>query len=106
MIKSELIQRVLAQNPHLYFRDAEKVINAVLEEVVAALKRGDRVEVRGFGVFFVKQRSARMGRNPQSGVPVAVNQKNMPLFKAGKEIRERLNDAQAARSAHSSAMPD
>jgi nucleoid DNA-binding protein len=57
MIKSELTQRILAQNPHLFLRDAEKVINAVLEEVVAALKRRDRVEVRGFGVFFVKQRS-------------------------------------------------
>jgi integration host factor subunit beta len=93
MIKSELTQRILAQNPHLFLRDAEKVIDAVLEEVVAAWKRRDRVEVRGFGVFFVKQRSARIGRNPRNGVPVAVNQKNMPYFKAGKEMRERLKNA-------------
>ena len=94
MIKSELTQRVLAQNPHLYLRDAEKVINAILEEIVAAMARGDRVELRGFGAFRVRHRAARNGRNPQNGAFIAVNQKNMPHFKPGKEMHERLNKAQ------------
>ena len=94
MIKSELTQRVLAQNLHLFLRDAEKVINAILGEIVAAMARGDRVELRGFGAFRVRHRAARNGRNPQNGAPVAVNQKNMPHFKAGKEMHERLNKAQ------------
>ena len=94
MIKSELAQRILAQNPHLYLRDAEKVINAILEGIVATMARGDRVELRGFGAFHVRRRSARSGRNPQNGAFVAVNQKNMPHFKPGKEMHERLNKAQ------------
>jgi integration host factor subunit beta len=98
MIKAELIQRVSAQKPHLFLRDAEKVINAILGEIVAALKRGDRVELRGFGAFRVRHRAARNGRNPRNGALVAVNQKNIPHFKAGKEMRKRLNNAQAATS--------
>ena len=94
MIKSELTQRVLAQNPHLYLRDAEKVVNAVLEEIVAAMARGDRVELRGFGAFRMRHRAARNGCNPQNGAFVAVNQKNMPHFKPGKEMHERLNNAE------------
>jgi integration host factor subunit beta len=91
MIKSELVQRVLAQNPHLYLRDAEKVVSAVFEEITAALVRGDRVELRGFGTFSITERSARDGRNPQTGATVAVGKKNFPSFKTGKEMRERLN---------------
>jgi integration host factor subunit beta len=94
MIKSELAERILVQNRHLYRRDVEKVVNAVLEEVVAALTRGDRVELRGFGAFRVRHRAARNGRNPQNGGFIAVKQKNMPHFKAGKEMHERLNKAQ------------
>ena len=94
MIKSELTQRVLAQNPHLYLRDAEKVINAILEEIVGAMARGDRVELRGFGAFRVKHRTARNGRNPRNGAFIAVNQKNMPHFKPGKEMQQRLNKVQ------------
>jgi integration host factor subunit beta len=86
----------LAQNPHLFLRDAEKVVNAVLEEIVAAMARAERVELRGFGAFSVRDRPARDGRNPQTGAPVAVNQKNMPHFKAGKEMRKRLNNAPKA----------
>ena len=91
MLKSELAQRLLAQNPHLYQRDAEDVVNAMLGEIVAAMARGDRVELRGFGAFTVKQFSARMRRNPKNGVVVLVHQQNIPRFKAGKELRERLN---------------
>jgi len=91
MIKSELVQRIASQNPHLYQRDVENVVNAVLGEIAAALARGDRVELRGFGAFSVKHRPARTGRNPRTGEHVAVAQKVVPFFKTGKEMRERLN---------------
>ncbi|HWL06302.1 MAG TPA: integration host factor subunit beta [Xanthobacteraceae bacterium] len=92
MIKSELVQRIAAQNPHLYQRDIENIINAILNEVVEAMARGDRVELRGFGAFSVKQRPARTGRNPRTGEHVAVEEKKVPFFKTGKEMRERLNN--------------
>jgi len=91
MIKSELVQRISTQNPHLYQRDVENIVNAILGEIVAALARGDRVELRGFGAFSVKHRPARTGRNPRTGAHVAVEQKSVPFFKTGKEMRERLN---------------
>ena len=89
MIKSELVQRIVEQNPHLYQRDVEKIVNSILGEIVIALARGDRVEMRGFGVFSV--RPARVGRNPRTGKQVAVDRKAVPFFKAGKEMRQRLN---------------
>ena len=91
MIKSELVQRIAVQNPHLYQRDVENIVNTVLNEIIAALARGDRVELRGFGAFSVKHRQARIGRNPRTGADVSVNHKSVPFFKTGKEIRERLN---------------
>jgi len=91
MIKSELIQRISAQNPHLYERDIEKIVSAILDEMVEALHRGDRVELRGFGAFSVKLRGPRQGRNPRTGAVVAVAKKAMPYFKTGKEMRARLN---------------
>ena len=91
MIKSELIKRISSQNPHLYDRDIEKVVNAILDEMIEALRRGDRVELRGFGAFSVKLREARTGRNPRTGVVVSVAKKAYPFFKTGKEIRARLN---------------
>jgi integration host factor subunit beta len=91
MIKSELVQRISDQNPHLYQRDVENIINAILNEVIAAMARGDRVELRGFGAFSVKRRPARTGRNPRTGAHVEVDQKCVPFFKTGKEMRERLN---------------
>jgi integration host factor subunit beta len=91
MIKSELIRRISSQNPHLYDRDLEKVVNAILDEMIEALRRGDRVELRGFGAFSVKLREARTGRNPRTGVVVSVAKKAYPFFKTGKEIRARLN---------------
>ena len=94
MIKSELVQRISEQNPHLYQRDVENIVNAILGEIIAAMARGDRVELRGFGAFCVRHRSARNGRNPRNGAFIAVNQKNMPHFKPGKEMHERLNKAQ------------
>ena len=91
MIKSELVQRIVEQNPHLYQRDVEKIVNSILGEIVIALARGDRVEMRGFGVFSVRHRPARVGRNPRTGNQVAVDRKAVPFFKAGKEMRQRLN---------------
>ena len=91
MIKSELVQRIASQNPHLYQRDVENIVNAILGEIVAAMARGDRVELRGFGAFSVKRRDARVGRNPRTGDSVQVSEKHIPFFKTGKEMRERLN---------------
>lgn len=91
MIKSELVLKLAEQNPHLYQRDVENIVNAILDEVINALKRGDRVELRGFGAFSVKQRQARTGRNPRTGESVPVDEKMMPVFKTGKEMRLRLN---------------
>ena len=91
MIKSELVARVAAQNPHLYQRDIENVVGAILDTIADALARGDRVELRGFGAFSVKNRPARLGRNPRTGENVDVAEKLVPLFKSGKEMRLRLN---------------
>jgi integration host factor subunit beta len=91
MIKSDLVQRVANQNPYLYQRDVENIINAVLNEIVSAMARGDRVELRGFGAFSVKIRQGRRGRNPRTGSIVPVREKVVPFFKTGKEMRERLN---------------
>jgi integration host factor subunit beta len=91
MIKSELVQHISTRNPHLYQCDVENIINAILDEIIAAMARGDRVELRGFGAFSVKNRPARTGRNPRTGAHVSVDKKSVPFFKTGKEMRERLN---------------
>lgn len=91
MTKSELIARLAERNPHLYQRDVERIVGTILEEVTAALARGDRVELRGFGAFSVKRRGPRVGRNPRTGDSVTVSEKVVPYFKTGKELRERLN---------------
>jgi integration host factor subunit beta len=91
MIKSELVEAIALKNPHLYQRDVENIVNAILDEITVALSRGDRVELRGFGAFSVKNRPARVGRNPRTGVKVEVEEKWVPFFKTGKELRERLN---------------
>ena len=95
MIKSELVQRLAKQNPHLYQRDMENVVNAIFDEIGAALERGDRVELRGFGAFSVRIRPSRVGRNPRTGEQVFVAEKRVPFFKTGKELRERLNNGYA-----------
>jgi integration host factor subunit beta len=95
VIKSELVQRLAKQNPHLYQRDMETVVNTIFEEIGSALERGDRVELRGFGAFSVRVRPARMGRNPRTGEQVFVEEKRVPFFKTGKELRERLNNGYA-----------
>jgi integration host factor subunit beta len=90
MLKSALMHRISSRNPHLYQRDVEKVLKAILDQIVGALARGDRVELRGFGVFSTKLRKARTGRNPRTGVAVSVAQKAMPSFKAAKEMQNDL----------------
>jgi integration host factor subunit beta len=94
MIKSELIQKIAATNQHLYHRDIERIVNVVFNEIVDALARGDRVELRGFGAFTVKHRAPRIGRNPRTGAAVSVAEKFVPFFKTGKDLRERLNGGQ------------
>ncbi len=91
MTKSELITRLAEANPHLYQRDVERIVTTIFDEIAVALARGDRVELRGFGAFSVKHRPARAGRNPRTGAHVPVDQKSVPFFKTGKEMRERLN---------------
>ena len=91
MIKSELIDKLAEANPHLYHRDVERVVNAILDEVTEALARGERVELRGFGAFSVRHRPARTGRNPRTGESVPVKEKYVPFFKTGKELRERVD---------------
>jgi integration host factor subunit beta len=87
MIKSELIQRISSQNPHLYQRDIENMVNAILDKIVKALHSGDRVELRDFGVFYAKIRGARMGHNPKTGDEVQVAQKVIPFFKRKRNAR-------------------
>jgi len=91
MIKSELVLKIAEKNTHLYQRDVENIVTAILEEITKALERGDRVELRGFGAFSVKHRTARVGRNPRTGEHVEVDEKVVPYFKTGKEMRLRLN---------------
>lgn len=95
MIKSELIDKLAEANPHLYHRDVERVVNTILDGITDALAQGDRVELRGFGAFSVRQRPARVGRNPRTGESVAVKEKHVPFFKTGKELRERVDASRA-----------
>jgi integration host factor subunit beta len=95
MIKSELVAKIAEMNPHLYQRDVENIINSILDGIVDALAKGDRVELRGFGAFSVKARPARVGRNPRTGEHVSVEGKVVPFFKTGKEMRVRLNKDEA-----------
>ena len=99
MIRSQLIDALAAENPHLSHRDIERVVSVIFESIIGALETGGRVELRGFGAFSVRGRAARPGRNPRTGEAVEVRAKAVPFFKSGKELRERLNadgDAEGA----------
>jgi len=91
MIRSELIEKIAEENPHLYQRDVEKIVNTIFDRIIEAMATGDRVELRGFGAFSVKKRDARLGRNPRTGEAVQVDEKHVPFFKTGKLLRDRLN---------------
>ena len=92
MIKSELVQKVADENPHLFQRDVERIVGTIFDEIVEAMAAGKRVELRGFGAFSVKKREARTGRNPRTGETVKVEEKYVPFFKTGKLLRDSLND--------------
>ena len=91
MIKSKLVQKITEENPHLFQRDVERLVETIFGEITLALSDGRRAELRGFGAFSVKHRKPRIGKNPRSGISVAVNEKFVPFFKPGKLLRERLN---------------
>ena len=91
MIKSELLKHIHTRSSQLSQRDVEKVVDAILEEIISAIARGDRVELRGFGTFSARVRSTHAGRNPKTGTALAVPTKVKLRFKAAKEMHERLN---------------
>jgi integration host factor subunit beta len=105
MTKSELIAELSAANPHLTGRDVELIVATIFNEITGALSRGERVELRGFGAFTVKRRDSRTGRNPRTGEAVPVDEKVVPFFKAGKELRERVNKPKSARAVAAERAP-
>ena len=92
VLRSELIAKIATMRSDLMHRDAERIVTVVFDAIVDALARGERVELRGFGAFIVRHRSARQGRNPRTGVSVAIEEKLVPYFKTGKELRGKLNE--------------
>lgn len=94
MTKRRLIEELQARHQAFSHRQSETIINAMFEEMAAVLSRGERIEIRGFGSFGVKQRRARLGRNPKTGAAVDVDAKRIPFFRAGKELRLELNGAE------------
>lgn len=91
MIRSELVAAVAEMNPHLSQKDVERVVSTIFDSISSALAAGRRVELRGFGAFSTRERDPRIGRNPRTGEKVGVDAKRVPYFKAGKDLRERLN---------------
>ena len=91
MIKSELIAKLATENPHLTVKDVEKVVAVIFDEMIEALERGGRVELRGFGAFSVRSRPARSGRNPRTGAAINIKEANVPKFRAGKALKDALN---------------
>jgi integration host factor subunit beta len=91
MIRSELTQKLVTENPTLSVREIESIVAVFFDEIKSAMAEGGRVELRGFGIFSVRTRKQRAGRNPRTGTSVDVPDKRVPFFKPGKELRERLN---------------
>ncbi|MCZ4260570.1 HU family DNA-binding protein [Limimaricola sp. G21655-S1] len=100
MVRSELVQRIADDNPHLLRRDVERILNVILAEIIETLARGGRVELRGFGAFSVVRRDPRPGRHPRTGAPLQVDETHAPKFRASKKLLARLNGAALDRSAH------
>lgn len=98
MTKSELISRLAERYPQLVAKDADYAVNTILDAMAEALAAGHRIEIRGFGSFSLNQRPPRVGRNPKSGEKVMVPEKKVPHFKAGKELRERVDVTMLAQS--------
>ncbi len=93
MTKSALILAITAKMPHLSARDVEVVVNTIFDSMTDALRKGDRIEIRGFGSFSVRQRRSRQGRNPKTGTSIGVPAKKVPFFVVGHELRERVNQS-------------
>ncbi|MBI5937167.1 MAG: integration host factor subunit beta [Betaproteobacteria bacterium] len=91
MTKSELISRLADRHPHLVATDAELAVKAIIDAMVESLVAGERIEIRGFGSFSLNYRPPRLGRNPKTGEKVQVEGKYVPHFKAGKELRDRVD---------------
>ena len=91
LIRSELVQKLCDDYPHLTAKEMERVVSAIFDAITGQLQEGGRVELRGFGAFSTRDREARKGRNPRTGEAVDVSAKRVPYFKPGKEMRERLN---------------
>jgi len=89
--KSDLILKILESEPNLFKKDASKIVNVFFDTISEAISRGERVELRGFGVFDVKEREARIARNPKNGEAVAVPAKKVPFFRMGKDMKGRIN---------------
>lgn len=96
MTRSELIERITEQQPHLLPNDVELAVKVILEQLSHALQQGDRIEVRGFGSFSLHYREPRIGRNPKTGEPVQLDAKYVPHFKPGKELRHVVNEGKSA----------
>ena len=91
MTKAELIERIAMNNTHLYITDVERLVTTIFNQIRLGLSAGERIELRGFGVFGVKSKSARVARNPKTGLEVAVEAKSTPYFKPSRILKERLN---------------
>ena len=91
MIRSELIQKIAEENPHLFQRDVERIVATVFDEIISAMSRGERVELRGFGAFSTRARDARTGRNPRTGENIKIKASKIPGFKAGKALKDAVN---------------
>lgn len=91
MTKSQLVAKLAKRFPHLYLRDLETLVNTVLGEISTGLVQGDRIELRGFGAFSIRKRDPRVARNPKNGDAVTVGERYAIYFRAGKELRERVN---------------
>jgi integration host factor subunit beta len=89
--KSDLILKILESEPNLFKKDASKIVNVFFDTMSEAISKGERVELRGFGVFDVKERPARIARNPKNGEAVAVPAKKVPFFRMGKDMKDRIN---------------
>ena len=98
MTRSELIAELAAANTQLRAEDVETIVATIFDGMAAALVRGDRIELRGFGAFTVRRRDSRAGRNPRTGEAVAVDAKSVPFFKAGKELRLRVDARKTIRT--------
>ena len=104
MTKADLVEEV-SRVTELTRKDSEVIVDQLFDSVIKALKAGDKLEVRGFGSFRVRQRNARVGRNPKTGEKVEVPAKRVPYFKPSKELKDLINDGSAAASSPSSESP-